>query len=470
MRHLCASAVVVVLILGVLSPSLSVGQSSAPGQATSSAGSSTPQYMGVGSCSAPQCHGSVRPLTTSKAGVRQNEYTHWVSVEKHARAYEVLLKERSVIMAKNLKLPEPAEQSDRCLVCHAMHVPKELQGQKYQREDGVSCEACHGPAQVWLENHVGRDYKDLLKEGMYDTRNLAKRAEKCASCHIGDETRNVDHELIAAGHPDLVFELDTFTSILPPHWRVAQDEGGGKAWVVGQAVALRESLKRLARRTQQQAATTWPEFAEFECFACHHEVKNTKSTYYSRGAEKRLQPAGEWPASWREVRGYIGVAGLPPWNPARHFVFRQFVQATAPDVRAMLEQELHNVDSLMAKVGANNPAQIAAAANRAAQTVDALLGRIMDQKMEPNLAGTLLRNIAGDSAAIAGAGFRVAEQAVMALQTFAPLAQKDGKPLKGDAFMNDAIDKLLSAVGKPAAYNPQQFSTQMQAIHSFLTR
>src|ERR1051325_5329656 len=108
MRPLYASAVVIVLILGVISPPRSVGQTSAP------------LYMGVGSCSAPQCHGSVSPLTTSKIGVRQNEYTHWISEEKHSRAYEVLLKDRSIQMAKNLKMTERPDQSERCLVCHAM--------------------------------------------------------------------------------------------------------------------------------------------------------------------------------------------------------------------------------------------------------------------------------------------------------------------------------------------------------------
>jgi hypothetical protein len=305
---------------------------------------------------------------------------------------------------------------------------------------------------------------------MYDTRNLAKRAEKCASCHVGDETRNVDHELIAAGHPDLVFELDTFTAILPPHWRISQDEGGGKAWVVGQAVTLRESLKRLARRTQQQGAKAWPEFAEFECFACHHEVKNVQSTYYRRTPNRGLQLVAEWPVSWREARGYPGVAGIPPWNPARYFVFRQFVQAAAPESRPTLEQELNNINTLMEKVGANDPAQIAAAANRAAQTVDALLARIMPQKIEPQFAGTLVRNIAGDSAAIAGAGFRVAEQAFMAIQTFVPVAQKNGKSLQQEPRMKNAIDTLSQSVEKPAKYNPQQFATQMRAIHSFLTQ
>src|SRR2546426_6753318 len=442
MRHLCASAAVVVLILGLFLPPLSFGQT--PGSTSSGA----QLYMGVGSCAAVQCHGSLRELTTSKAGVRQTEHPHWLFKEKHAKAYEVLLKDRSLVMAKNLKMPEPPAQSERCLVCHAMYAPKESRGPKFQLEDGVSCEACHGPAGVWLENHIDRKYEDLVKEGMYNARDLANRAEKCVSCHVGDETSNVDHELIAAGHPDLIFELDTFTSILPPHWRLSQDEGGGKAWAVGQAVALRESLKRLARRTQQRAATAWPEFAEFECFACHHEVKNVPSMYYRRGQEKRLQPGAEWPVSWREARGYTGVPGIPPWNPARYFVFRQFVQVTAPESSRTLEQELNNVNTLMAKVGANDPAQIAAAANRAAQTVDALVAKVIDQKMEQELAGTLLRNIAGDSAAIAGAGFRVAEQAVMALQTFVPMAQKNGKPLRQEPFVKDTIGNLLRSVEK----------------------
>src|SRR5499426_537251 len=396
MRHLCVSAVVVVLVLGMLSPPLSLGQMAAtappPGAASKAApsvGAGSTQrffYMGAESCGASTCHGSAAPRNAPRTGIRQTEYMQWQTNDKHAKAYEVLLKDRSLVMAKNLRMAEPPAQSERCLVCHAMYAPKELRGPKFQLEDGVSCEACHGPAGVWLENHIDRKYEDLLKEGMYDTRNLAKRAEKCVQCHVGDETRNVDHELIAAGHPDLVFELDTYTAILPPHWRTSQDAGGGKDWAVGQAVALRESLKRLARRTQQRAATAWPEFAEFECFACHHEVKNVKSTYYRRGPDRRLQPVAEWPVSWREARGYPGVAGIPPWNPARYFIFRQFVQATAPESRNALEQELNNINTLMAKVGANDPAQIAAASNRAAQTVDAFLARVMAQKMEPQFA------------------------------------------------------------------------------------
>jgi len=37
-------------------------------------------------------------------------------------------------------------------------------------------------------------------------------------------------------------------------------------------------------------------------------------------------------------------------------------------------------------------------------------------------------------------------------------------------MMQNAIDTLARAVEKPAMYDPQQFATQMRAIHSFLTQ
>ena len=190
---------------------------------------------------------------------------------------------------------------------------------------------------------------------------------------MGDETRNVDHELIAAGHPDLVFDFETYTAMLPPHWRTTPSDGGRTGLDRGAGGGPAESLKRLARRTQQRDASAWPEFAEFECFACHHDVNNIESSYYRRGDDGRLQEGAPWDVSWRQQRGYPGVAGIPPWNPARYYVLRQVIQAIAPESRATLDQELNTVGTLMATVGASEPAQIAAAANRAVQVTDSSL-------------------------------------------------------------------------------------------------
>src|SRR5262245_49751024 len=110
MRHLCASAVIIVLILGVLSVPLSVGQTLArtrqtpapdpsPGDTSKALGvaGSTVQrffYIGTESCGASTCHGSATPRTAVRSGIRQNEYTQWLTTDKHAKAYEVLLKAR----------------------------------------------------------------------------------------------------------------------------------------------------------------------------------------------------------------------------------------------------------------------------------------------------------------------------------------------------------------------------------------
>ena len=74
----------------------------------------------------------------------------------------------------------------------------------------------------------------------------------------------------------------------------------------------------------------------------------------------------------------------------------------------------------------------------------------MAQKMEAQFAGTLLRNIASDSTAIAGGGFRVAEQAFMAVQTFVPMAEKNGKSLEKGANLDEECDRHTSTVCREA--------------------
>ena len=120
-------------------------------------------------------------------------------------------------------------------------------------DDGVSCESCHGPAVGWLGPHTLKNWshEQSLNRGMYDTRDLTKRSERCLSCHLGNAEKEVDHIMIAAGHPDLTFELESFSSSMPRHWRPAQN---ASPWLrvqelaVGQAVQLREGLRRLDRR------------------------------------------------------------------------------------------------------------------------------------------------------------------------------------------------------------------------------
>src|SRR5262249_21252187 len=122
-----------------------------------------------------------------------------------------------------LNLPRPAYQTQECLDCHT-HNPRHYD-KGFRLSDGVQCEACHGPAERWLKSHVEPDatHAKNVANGMYPTENDVARARLCLSCHLGTEQKLVTHKIMAAGHPRMSFELDTFTAIGPAHFRIDAD-------------------------------------------------------------------------------------------------------------------------------------------------------------------------------------------------------------------------------------------------------
>jgi hypothetical protein len=257
---------------------------------------------------------------------------------------------------------------------------------------------------------------------------------------------------------------------MPPHWQPPKGPWlEAQAWTIGQAVALRETTKRLAKRAQQRAAPGWPEFAEFDCFACHHEVRNVASTSYKRSDHGLLKAGDEWPASWRQTRGYAGVAGIPPWNTARHLMFRHLVGIVSPDSRATIDQELATLTRLMEKIGATDPQQVTTAATRVVQLVEQLLPQVTSMKFDRQLVSTLLRNISSDRDTIAGAGRRAAEQAAMAIDALCMAYRKQVKT-PNDKAIQDTIQRLFDVLEKPEQYDPQQFSAHLQTLHGLFTQ
>src|SRR5262245_15693995 len=160
------------------------------------------QYVGPGACASRNCHGSVAKRADSRVSL-QNEYTTWHSRDRHARSWRVLLEERSLEMSRRLGMREAPSRADRCLECHAPDVPDTENGSWVAY--GVSCEACHGPAGKWLNQHTREGWQRSLsiRAGMIDTGDPAIAASVCLGCHLGNERRTVDHEMIAAGHPRL---------------------------------------------------------------------------------------------------------------------------------------------------------------------------------------------------------------------------------------------------------------------------
>lgn len=338
--------------------------------------------MGVGSCSAQPCHGSARPdpAKLNLWDIRGDEVTVWIERDPHAQAFRVLSNERSKQMAQRLKLGVPATEAERCLRCHSPLDVASARDGKTTLAEGVSCEACHGAAQDWLSPHTVAGWRqrpaaEKKSLGLRETRNLYARTEACAACHVGaaphdgEPGDDVDHELIAAGHPALKFELTAFLAKMPKHWEERLPgtntlPGGdfeARAWAVGQAASAAAALKLLAYRAGEDRKKPWPEFAEYDCYSCHHQL-------YGPREQERLAEKKE--AATKNIAGQ-GVAadgqrlGLPVWG-TWYFSLVNAVPESTGDVA----KTLGGIDRLMQSPGANRR-QVAGAAREAGGRFDA---------------------------------------------------------------------------------------------------
>lgn len=411
-----------------------------------------PKYVGPGSCSAVACHGGIQPRSVTK--VLQNEYSTWVTEDKHARAFRVLTEPLAHQMSKTLKIG-PADKAQKCLVCHALSVETAHRARDFDVAEGVSCESCHGPASAWLGPHIQPTarHSQMVALGLVDNKNLSVRSERCLSCHLGAPGLSVDHEMIAAGHPDLTFELDSFTAVEPPHWvEKAADQKeplndarfGVRAWGIGQAIQLRESMLRVARRAGDKAAP-WPEFSEMDCMMCHHALTR--------------------PLSWRQKESYNGHrAGDPAYNLSRYVVFRHFADEVDQPLNHELRDQVSKVAALITTMSPDRAA-VEAAANRAAQVADRMVVAVRDAKYDRARTDRLLHAIAADASAISQQGERSAEQATMTLDSLYIARAKDSG---SNAETRAAIDGLFKLVNNPSAYNAPQFAAQMKKVETSL--
>lgn len=210
------------LLLGIWSLALS---------STAVAGDNAPQFLGSQGCASAMCHGG--------ADEKHNQFVIWSKKDFHTRAPATLSMSRSTRIAETLKISDATTEA-RCTVCHNpfQAVPAERKGPLVGKLEGVSCESCHNAAENWLLTHTRTDltHEQKVSAGLRDLKNLYVRANTCVACH-----QNLDPDLRAAGHPELTFELDGQCVTMPRHWRETNSIRGAQAWLVGQAVALREA-------------------------------------------------------------------------------------------------------------------------------------------------------------------------------------------------------------------------------------
>ncbi|MFH1422532.1 MAG: multiheme c-type cytochrome [Planctomycetota bacterium] len=129
------------------------------------------KYMGIKNCS--YCH----------SGEKNGKVYELWDKSKHAEAYKDLSSKKAKEIAKEQEIKDP-KKSDKCLICHVTGYgsPKEMFAASFRTKDGVSCEACHGPASEYIRTHHN-DKKEQSKEQGF----IQKPSEElCVKCHNSD--------------------------------------------------------------------------------------------------------------------------------------------------------------------------------------------------------------------------------------------------------------------------------------------
>jgi hypothetical protein len=314
----------------------------------------------VAGCAAAACHNNLsRP-----AGSPGCEYAAWVH-DPHGRAYETTQSPKYRAILDRLR--GTAYTADQCLKCHATPTTDGSPLSPDLLSDGVGCESCHGPSEAWRTVHYQGWWKDLDADrkwrefGLFPAKNLSRRMELCTSCHVGSPDKDVNHDLIAAGHPRLLFEYSAYHHLLPRHWRepheqtprAADADWEARTYLVGQAGTAKAALDLLQARAAHAGEKThpWPEFSEYGCYACHHDLQGDDSWRRSRTYEEGLKPGslpwGTWPLpavdALAKNRADLGLVPASTARPlvelmARLYPPPQAVAAEAEKLRTTLGQ------------------------------------------------------------------------------------------------------------------------------------
>lgn len=378
------------------------------------------------------------------SNVMQNEYVTWTQSDPHSGAYQTLTSDESAAIADRLGFSS-ATTAPICLDCHADNAPLHKRGERFQISDGVGCEACHGGAERWLPTHYNVpdvSHADSLSAGLYATAEIGARAELCLSCHLGTADKFATHRVMAAGHPRLSFELDTFTELWrtagrQPHYRIDDDYRERKsspshiyAWAAGLVAEGRLRLE-LIRDPSFAGAGMFPELGLYDCHACHRSMRTVQ---------------------WRPLPRHGGAGPGSPFLSDGTFVM---LLALAEALDENLARRLEAVLAALHVSSSTSVADTLAAATELDATISTLASLLTERELR-NRRRQILISIVGRGAAGDFIDYASAEQAFMAVQMLAFES--------GDEALQSELDALAEALDNDERFRPDQFARLLREI------
>ncbi len=132
------------------------------------------KYVGAEVCG--MCH------RTPKSG---EQFQKW-QASKHSQAMKVLSSPEALKIAKEKGIKGSPDQAPECLQCHqtAYGVVASLLGPRFNKDDGVQCETCHGPGGDYMKMNIMKNEKEAVANGLVLLSVKDGSAEKlCVTCH-----------------------------------------------------------------------------------------------------------------------------------------------------------------------------------------------------------------------------------------------------------------------------------------------
>ncbi len=409
------------------------------------------EFVSLSSCANGICHGAAQP-SSEEAGILPavlgNEYTSRV-LDPHFRATAVLKNELSAEIVAAIDPGKKAWQLPLCLDCHGSSREAVRRG-ILDREDGISCQSCHGPAGGWWNRHFDEDWnhEKSVEAGLRDLRSPAVRAKVCLSCHLGQGERQVDHRLFAAGHPQLTFELDNYSEQkelrhwLPDSVRASRDgrrpSHGLPAWATGQLTAFRQSLELIISRSQREQGP-WPDYADLTCSSCHHEIGD---------------------ASWRRQPGYRFRGGQPPFSTARWLVLRELLRVALPDALEGVEGQVEKLAEEISRGGER--AKIAELARTLEKDLGTLTPKLVGLRLNEKKIHQVLAALAQRSNEIAADPAAARQAAFSAHSLTTELLILDRRAVRSGLLPK--VDQLFNLIEKEGHFDRKRFAETLASL------
>jgi len=132
------------------------------------------QYAGVQVCK--MCH------QTAKSG---EQFQKW-EASKHSQAYKTLLTPEAEKIAASKGIKGKASEAPECLQCHetAYDAAAAQLGPRFNKQDGVQCETCHGAGNDYKTMSIMKDEQKAVANGLVMVSVSNGSAEKlCENCH-----------------------------------------------------------------------------------------------------------------------------------------------------------------------------------------------------------------------------------------------------------------------------------------------